>query len=74
MEFPNQGSDLSRSPDLSGSNAESLTQCVGLEMEPASQCFQDAADPISPQWEFYYMLFIISMSSQSLLSFEINFF
>ena len=44
MEFPGQGSDLSRGRDLSCScsNAGSLTHCARLGSDP---------DPVVPQWE-----------------------
>ena len=53
MELPDQGSDLSRSCHLSHScsNTGSLTHCAGPGIEPATQCSQDATDPIVPQWE-----------------------
>ena len=53
MEFLGQGSDLSCSCKLSRScgNAGSLTDYVGLGIEPKSQCSQDAADPFAPQKE-----------------------
>ena len=50
---PGQGSDPSYSCNLSHScgNAGSLTHCAGLGMEPASQCTQDATNPVGPQRE-----------------------
>ena len=52
-DFLGQGSDPSRSRELRRScgNTGSLTHCAGLGIEPVSQCFQDAADPVVPQWE-----------------------
>ena len=48
MEFPGQRSDLS----CGCGNARSLTHCEGPGSEPASsQCSQDAANPVVPQWE-----------------------
>ena len=41
-DFPGQGSDLSHSCDL---------HCPWPGIKPASQCFQDAADPFAPQRE-----------------------
>ena len=62
-EFPGQGSDLRCSCDLcrSCSNARSLTHCSGLGIEPVSQRYRDAADPIVPQQElpFYIFLYFI---------------
>ena len=51
MELLGQGSDLRHSLDLSCicGNAGSLTHCYRLGIEPASQCCQDAADPVAPQ-------------------------
>ena len=53
MEFLGQGSDLSHSYDPSRScgNAGSLIHCAGPETEPVSQCSQDDANPVVPQWE-----------------------
>ena len=54
MELLGQGSDPSRSQDLSCScsNAGSLAHCARLGMETESQHSQDAAaDPVVPQWE-----------------------
>ena len=53
MEFPGQGSDLSRSCNLCSTwgNARSLTHCVRPGIEPVSQCSQDATNPITPQQE-----------------------
>ena len=54
MEFPGQGSNVSRRCDLCHScgNAGSLIHCAGLgRIEPASQRSRDAADPVAPQWE-----------------------
>ena len=60
MELPGQGSDPSRSCDLSRSysNMGFLTHCAGSRPEPVSQHSQDAADPIAPQRE----LLCISMT------------
>lgn len=48
-----QRSDLSRSGDLSHNcgNTGFFTHCARLGIEPTSQCSQDTADPIVPQWE-----------------------
>ena len=53
VEFPGQESDLSHSckPSHCHSNTGSLTHCVRTEIEPASQCSQDAANLIAPQKE-----------------------
>ena len=53
MEFPGQGSNLSRRCDLNHScgNRGSLTHGAGLGIEPASQRSQDATVPIAPQWK-----------------------
>ena len=53
IELLGQGSDLNHIRDLrlSCGNARSLTHCAGLGIEPMSQCCQDAANPIAPQWE-----------------------
>ena len=53
MEFPDHGSDPSRSHDLCHSCASpgSLTHCAGPGMEPASQGSQDTTDPVAPQRE-----------------------
>ena len=52
MEFPGQGSDRSRSCNLSHScNARSLTDCAGLGIKPVSQRPQDIANPIALQRE-----------------------
>ena len=53
MEFPGQGSDLSRScdPRYSCGNRGSLTHCAELGIEPATQCTRDVANPIAPQQE-----------------------
>ena len=55
MEFLNEGSDLSRSCDLSNSsgNARSLTYCAGLGIKPSSQHSQDTTDPVVPQQELH---------------------
>ena len=57
MEFPGQESDPSHSFNLSQncSNAGSLTHCAEPRIEPASQCPQDAADPVAPQQELQHM-------------------
>ena len=54
-----QGSDLSHSHNLSRScgNAGTLTHCTRLGIEPATQCSQDAADPIIPQREILVVPF-----------------
>ena len=59
MEFLGQGSDPSRSHDLSHScgNAISLTHCARLGSKPASQCSQDSADPIAPKKELLLFIF-----------------
>ena len=46
MEFPGQGSDPSHSCNLqqSFSSTRSLSHCVRLRIEPASQCCRDAPD------------------------------
>ena len=61
MEFPGQGSDLSRSFSLShsGGNTGSLTHCTGLGIEPAFRCSQDATNHTALQrelqkWSHYY--------------------
>ena len=53
MEFPGQGSDLSRSchQNCSCGNVRSLTHCAGPGIKPVSQCSQEAADPVATQWE-----------------------
>ena len=58
MELPGQGSDLSRSHNLSHGcgNARSLTHCARPGIEPASQGSQDATDPIAPQQEILKFL------------------
>ena len=75
MELPGQGSDPSCShrPGHGCANARSLTHCAGLEIEPASQCSQDTADPTAPQREFQNFPFCshqhchVSLAPQSLL-------
>ena len=59
MELPSQGSDPIHSHKLSRScsNAGSLTHCARRGIEPASQCSQDAADPIAPQQELQHLAF-----------------
>ena len=47
MEFLGQGSDLSHSCGHTGS----ATHCAGLGIKSEPQSSQDAADPITPQWE-----------------------
>ena len=56
MEFPGQGSDLSRGYNLRCrfSNARSLTLCAGPGTQPESQHSRDASDPIVPQQEFQF--------------------
>ena len=53
MEFLGQVSDPSRSCNLSCTcgNAGSLTHCGGPGIEPETQCYQEAASPVVPQWE-----------------------
>ena len=53
MECPGQGSDLSHSCNLSHScsSAGSLTHCVRLGIEPASQRSQDTAHLVVPHRE-----------------------
>ena len=53
MEFLDQGSDPSRSCNLSCScsNTRRLTHCAEPGIEPVSQPSQVAADPTVPQWE-----------------------
>ena len=48
-EFLGQESDPSHSCDLcyGCGDVRSLTHCAGLGIEPASQCSQDAADPVA---------------------------
>ena len=55
MEFPGQGSDLSRCCDLSCSfgNIGSLSHCAGPGIKPASQGSQDTAGPVTPQRELH---------------------
>ena len=50
IEFLGQGSDPSRSWDLSHScsNTAPLSHCAGLAIKPASQCSRDATHPIAP--------------------------
>ena len=55
MEFPGWGSGLS----CSCSNTRSLTHCAGPVIEPVSQCSQDAANPIAPQWELQTLIFLL---------------
>ena len=50
----------------SGSNAGSLSHCAGMEMEPASQHSQDAANPVAPQREL--LLFLIYQKTYPLIS------
>ena len=66
MEFLGQGSDLNRSCDLSGSNARSLTSCVGLGMEPASQHSRDTSESTAPHQEFlkWHSFLYVSVSLQ----------
>ena len=45
MELPGQGSDPSLSLNLSG-NTGSLTHCARPGIEPVSQHFQDATNPL----------------------------
>ena len=51
--FPGQGSDQSRSYNLSLSygSARSSTHCAWLGVEPASQSSPDSTDPVAPQPE-----------------------
>ena len=55
MEFLSQGSDPTRSLNLShhDSNARSLTHCARLGIEPAPQSSQGAVDPVAPQQELH---------------------
>ena len=64
MEFQGQGSDPSHSCDLSHScsDARSLTHCAGPEIKLVSQCSQDTANPIVPQWELPLYLFKYDIS------------
>lgn len=57
MELPGQGSDLSRSCDLSYScgNAGSWTHCARPGVEHVSQHSQEAADSVAPQRELLYV-------------------
>ena len=59
MEFPGQGSDLSRSFNVccSYGNARALIHCAGHGIEPASWCCRDAADPIAPWQELLKVAF-----------------
>ena len=65
MESLGQGSDPSRSCNLScsGGHARSLTHCAGPGIEPASQCPQEAADPIAPQCELHILLLFMPLAS-----------
>ena len=47
-------------------NSRSLTHCVGLGVEPASQCSRDTSDLIGPQQELLDGTFIISCKNPSL--------
>ena len=62
MEFLGQGSDLSYSCSqylsCSHGNARSLTHYAELWMEPVNQCFQDVVNPIAPQRELLYGLYM----------------
>ena len=44
------------------SNTGSLTLCVRQGIKPVSQCFQDAADLIVPQWELSHCSFDLHFS------------
>ena len=63
MEFLGQGSDSSCDLSCRGRNAESFTRCARLGIEPASQCSQDATNPVAPQWELLQDIFNPSLSS-----------
>ena len=68
MEFRGHGSDLSRSCHVghSYSSARSLTCFAGPGIEPASQCSQDAPDPIAPQQELQEkLLFKVNKASSN---------
>ena len=60
MEFPGQGSDLCHSCNLSHScsNTRSLTRYAGTGIEFATQCSQEAPDPIASQWELPQWFFL----------------
>ena len=66
MEFLGQGSDVNHGCDLghSCSNAGSLTCCVGLGIEPASQYFRDADDPVAPWQELQIRYYLEKRSLQ----------
>ena len=62
---PGPGSDPSHSCHLShsSSNTRSLTHCRGPGVEPASQCSQDAADPVVPHWELgVWLIYLVFLS------------
>lgn len=61
-ELPGQGSDPSRSHELSGScsNAGSLIHGAGLRMEPTTQHSRDAADPVAWHGELHDQPFLSS--------------
>ena len=61
MDFPDQESDWSLSCHLSCScgNAGSLTHCAGPEIEPVSQHFQGAADPMHHSGNSNYTLIFV---------------
>ena len=63
MELASQGLDVSSSCDLNCwcSKARSLTHSARLGIEPTSQCSQDAANPVSPQWELPDAFFFLSL-------------
>ena len=62
VEFLGQGSEPSRSCDLSQSNAGSLTNCAGPGIEPATQHSQDATSPVAPQQKLLFFFFFLSVS------------
>ena len=60
MEFPGQGSNLSRTVTQAAVVAmlDPLTLCAGPEIKPVSQCYRDTIDPIAPQQELLHIWFL----------------
>ena len=73
MKFPGRGSDSSHSPDPSCScgSTGSLSHSAGMAIEPASQRFQDAANPVvhsgTPVLETFYHLYFFCKSHLDIL-------
>ena len=58
---PRPGIRSSHNCGLSG-NAVSLTHCARPGIEPLTQAFQDAAEPVAPQRELLANIFILTIS------------